>query len=88
MVDNIEQWMKVRKVRIRNRTKKGRYPKSRIRATAYAISRGILQRGIEGSKILETAFKRAERRVGDDVTKLYRDWIDDNVKKIIAEVNK
>ena len=97
MVERVMNWMKNKGIQPSTfnkktqklgliRDKKGRFRKrnsfSARRSAAYAMSLGILRRGIKGSGIIERSYNNLRESLGNDIMNFYEQEISNEFKKI------
>lgn len=69
--------------RLKNRG--GRFRKvtpSIMRKAAYAVARGILRKGYEGSGTIERTYRKLESRIDADILEAYKKHLEEEVNKI------
>ena len=91
MVSRIERWMGYKGMSALARGRGGRFRKrtpSSIRSAAFNLSKRILERGIQGSNIIQTSVQRLEKRIEKDILKAYKADILRQFDETLININK
>ncbi len=91
MVSRIERWMGYKGMQALARGRGGRFRRrtpSAIRSAAWNLSKRILERGVKGSNIIQTAVKRLEKRIDSGILQAYKADILEQFDTALVKINK
>lgn len=83
MVSRIVEWMKYKNMRPLARGRGGRFRKqtpSARRSAAFAVARGILQKGIKGSGIIEQAYAKVSNKIEGHIMVAFKERIKEELE--------
>ena len=91
MVTRITRWMSSRGMSALARGRGGRFRKqtpNTKRMAAYNISRRILENGIKGSRIIQSAVNKLEKRIEKGIVEAYKADIMNQLDETLLKINK
>ena len=84
MVQSISRWMKFKGLKPRS----GGLSNTSYKKAAFAIARRVNRSGWAGSKVIQKAFYAIEDRIDEEITKAFKQTIDEIIKEMNQEINK
>jgi len=84
MVQSVSRWMKFKGLK----PKSGGLSNTSYKKAAFAIARRVNKSGWAGSKVIQKAFYAIEESIDEEITKAFKQTIDEIIKEMNQEINK